>query len=216
MIADHRTGSSTPAELRVVMSDFVPKDESAVPAAAPKRLPGARIWLRELPYGVVLVLTLLGVAYTSLTKRPTTSYWELLVPVTAAVCIWSGWRYAHDKKEHIRLIWTQAAHWLAFLVAMNLLLLPSVQKMLNADATGLAILLLLALGTFVAGVHIPAWEVCILGFVMALFVPAIAWIEEAALIVLLGVVVLVGVGTTFWWIGSKRDTVIHSPPREID
>ena len=42
------------------------------------------------------------------------------------------------------------------------------------------------------------------------------WIEEAALIVLLGVVVLVGVGTTFWWIGSKRDTVIHSPPREID
>ena len=198
------------------MSDFVPKDESAVPAAAPKRLPGARIWLRELPYGVVLVLTLLGVAYTSLTKRPTTSYWELLVPVTAAVCIWSGWRYAHDKKEHIRLIWTQAAHWLAFLVAMNLLLLPSVQKMLNADATGLAILPLLALGTFVAGVHIPAWEVCILGFVMALFVPAIAWIEEAALIVLLGVVVLVGVGTTFWWIGSKRDTVIHSPPREID
>ena len=198
------------------MSDFVPKDESAVPAAAPKRLPGARIWLRELPYGVVLVLTLLGVAYTSLTKRPTTSYWELLVPVTAAVCIWSGWRYANDKKEHIRLIWTQAAHWLAFLVAMNLLLLPSVQKMLNADATGLAILLLLALGTFVAGVHIPAWEVCILGFVMALFVPAIAWIEEAALIVLLGVVVLVGVGTTFWWIGSKRDTVIHSPPREID
>ena len=192
------------------------KMNSAVPAAAPKRLPGARIWLRELPYGVVLVLTLLGVAYTSLTKRPTTSYWELLVPVTAAVCIWSGWRYAHDKKEQIRLIWTQAAHWLAFLVAMNLLLLPSVQKMLNADATGLAILLLLALGTFVAGVHIPAWEVCILGFVMALFVPAIAWIEEAALIVLLGVVVLVGVGTTFWWIGSKRDTVIHSPPREID
>ena len=198
------------------MSDFVPKDESAVPAAAPKRLPGARIWLRELPYGVVLVLTLLGVAYTSFTKRPTTGYWEFLVPVTGAVCIWSGWRYAHDKKEHIRLIWTQAAHWLAFLVAMNLLLLPSVQKMLNADATGLAILLLLALGTFVAGVHIPAWEVCILGFVMALFVPAIAWIEEAALIVLLGVVVLVGVGTTFWWIGSKRDTVIHSPPREID
>jgi hypothetical protein len=65
-------------------------------------------------------------------------------------------------------------------------LFPDVQKMLNADATGLAILLLLALGTFVAGIHIPALEVCILGFVMALFVPAIAWIEEAALIVLLG------------------------------
>ena len=194
----------------VAMTDFVPKDESVVPTAAAKRLSGASIWLRELPYGVVLVLTLLGVAYTSFTKRPTTGYWEFLVPVTGAVCIWSGWRYAHDKKEQFRLIWTQAAHWLAFLVAMNLLLLPSVQKMLNADATGLAILLLLALGTFVAGVHIPAWEVCILGFVMALFVPAIAWIEEAALVVLLGVVVLIGVGTTFWWIGTKRQVVTHS------
>ena len=127
------------------------------------------------------------------------------MPVTAAVCIWSGWRSAHDQKAKIRLIWTQAAHWLAFFAAMNLLLLPNVQNMLNADATGLAILLLLALGTFVAGVHIPEWKVCILGLVMALFVPAIAWIEEAALIVLLGVIVLVGVGTTFWWMEQERD-----------
>ena len=189
------------------MSDFVPKDESGVPTTAPQRVPGANIWLKELPYVVVLVLTLIGVAYSSFTKRPTTGYWEFLVPVTGAVCIWSGWRYAADKKEQLRLIWTQAAHWLAFFVAMNLLLLPSVQKMLNTDATGLAILLLLALGTFVAGVHIPAWEICILGFVMALFVPAIAWIEEAALIVLLGLIVLIAVGAVFWWIGSKRETI---------
>ena len=29
----------------------------------------------------------------------------------------------HDKKAQLRLIWTQAAHWLAFFAAMNLLLL---------------------------------------------------------------------------------------------
>jgi hypothetical protein len=108
------------------------------------------------------------------------------------------------KKEELRLIWTQVAHWLAFFAAMNLLLLPRVQDMVNADATGLAILLLLALGTFVAGVHIPAWQVCVLGVVMALFVPAIAWIEEAALIILLALIVLIGAGTMFWWLGSKR------------
>jgi len=187
------------------MTDIVPNDESVASTRAPeRRTPGFRSWLKELPYGVVLVLTLAGVAYTSFTKRPTTSYWEFLVPVTAALCIWSGWRSARDKKEEFRLIWTQVAHWFAFFAAMNLLLLPSVQNMVNADATGLAILLLLALGTFVAGVHIPAWEVCILGIVMALFVPAIAWIEEAALIVLLALIVLIGVGTMFWWIGRKK------------
>jgi hypothetical protein len=187
------------------MSDFVPNDKSVASTAPPeRRRPGVSSWLKELPYGAVLVLTLVGVAYTSFTKRPTTAYWEFLVPVTGALCIWSGWRSAREKKEEFRLIWTQVAHWLAFFAAMNLLLLPSVQDMVNADATGLAILLLLALGTFVAGVHIPAWEVCILGVVMALFVPAIAWIEEAALIVLLALIVLIGAGTMFWWIGSKR------------
>jgi hypothetical protein len=47
-------------------------------------------------------------------------------------------------------------------------------------------------------------EVCILGIIMALFVPAVAWIEEAALIVLLAAIVLIGAGTIFWWIGSQR------------
>src|SRR5262249_13493076 len=189
----------------MAMSDFLPNDESvASMTAQERRLPGVRSWLKELPFGVVLVLTLIGVGYKSFTKRPTTAYWEFLVPVTGALCIWSGWRSAREKKEEFRLIWTQVAHWLAFFAAMNLLLLPSVQDMVNADATGLAILLLLALGTFVAGVHIPAWQVCILGVVMALFVPAIAWIEEAALIVLLALIVLIGAGTMFWWFGSKR------------
>jgi hypothetical protein len=189
----------------MAMSELVPSDETVASTRAPeRRLPGVSRWLKELPYGVVLVLTLIGVGYTSFTKRPTIAYWEFLVPVTGVLCIWSGWRSAREKKEELRLIWTQVAHWLAFFAAMNLLLLPSVQDMVNADATGLAILLLLALGTFVAGVHIPAWQVCILGVVMALFVPAIAWIEEAALIVLLALIVLIGAGTMFWWLGSKR------------
>jgi hypothetical protein len=91
------------------MSDVMPNDEPAVPPAP--QLPTSRIWLKELPYVGVLILTLLGVAYTSFTKQPTTGYWEFLVPVTGVVCIWSGWRYTDDKKAQLRLIWTQAAHW---------------------------------------------------------------------------------------------------------
>jgi hypothetical protein len=187
------------------MMSELPNDEAVASETPVKRwLPPASVWLKELPYVVVLVLTLLGVAYTSVTRRPTIVYWEFLVIVTAAACIWGGWRYAPDRKAKVRLIGSQALHWLAFFVAMNLVLLPSVQNMLNADATGLAILLLLALGTFVAGVHIPAWQVCVLGLVMGLFVPGIAWIEEAALIVLLALVALIGVGALFWWIGDRK------------
>ena len=57
----------------MIMSDFVPNSESVAPTTAPKqRLPSASIWLRELPYAAVLILTLLGVAYTSFTRRPMT------------------------------------------------------------------------------------------------------------------------------------------------
>src|SRR5208282_619951 len=98
------------------------------------------------------------------------------------------------RDDRVRLIWTQVLHWAAFLVAMNLVLVSDVQQMLNADATGLAILVLLALGTFVAGVHSLSWQTCALGVLMALSVPAIAWIEESALVLLLAAVALVGLG----------------------
>ncbi len=49
-------------------------------------------------------------------------------------------------------MWTQALHWLAVLVAMNIMLFSGVQQVLPALATGLVLLILLALGTFLAGV----------------------------------------------------------------
>ena len=75
--------------------------------------------------------------------------------------------------------------------------------MLSSDATGLAVLLLLALGTFVAGVHSLSWQMCALGLVMALSVPAIAWIEELALILLLAAIAFVVLGSLFWWFGHR-------------
>ena len=99
----------------------------------------------------------------------------------------------------MRLVWTQALHWLAFLAAMNLLLLSGVASLLSPDATGLTILTLLALGTFVAGVHIQSWQICILGMIMGLGVPAIAWVERSALLLVLGAIAVVAIGGALWW-----------------
>ncbi len=157
-----------------------------------------------IPQIAILVLTILGVAYTSVAKRPLIGYWEMLGVITGAVCVISGWPHARTRDARIQLIWTQGLHWLAFLVAMNIVLISDVQRMLNADATGLAILLLLALGTFVAGVHTLSWQTCVLGLVMALGVPAIAWVEESALVLLLSVIALVAIGGAFLWFHRRR------------
>lgn len=170
---------------------------SVGPAPAPP--PRASILLRELPYVVVLALTLFGVAYMGFSKRSIVGYWEVLAPLIALVCIADGWRHAHDRSARLRLVWSQALHWLAFVVAMNLVLVSGVQTALTTGITGLAVLTLLALGTFSAGVHILSWQICMLGVVMALGVPAIAWIERSALFLLLIALVVVAVGVALWW-----------------
>ena len=180
--------------------DADPRDvRSGDPQTAVPNRPQVSFWIRELPFSLVLVLTLLGVAYTSLLKQPIMGYWELLAPVIGLVCVGSGWSSANDKNARLRLICTQALHWAAFLLVMNMMLLPSVQRILNASATGLAVLMLLALGTFTAGVHVLSWQVCLLGIIMAFCVPAAAWIEASALMIVLALIAAVGIGVVLWW-----------------
>ena len=86
-----------------------------------------------------------------------------------------------------------------------MLLLPSVQRLFNASSTGLAIFTLLALGTFTAGVHVLSWQVCLLGLIMALGIPAIAWVENSALLGVLVFGVVLGIGVVLWWhFGGRR------------
>jgi len=153
--------------------------------------------LRKLPYVIVLALTLLGVAYSGISYHPLAGYWEFVAIVSGVVCVSAAWPHTRDKKAHIRMIWTQAAHWAAILIAMNIVLLPGVQRLLTGPATSLAILLLLALGTFLAGIHI-SLQICFLGIVMALLVPAIAWFKQSALFLSLAAVAVIGLVLIFW------------------
>ncbi len=165
----------------------------------------ARLWLKELPYITVLALTILGVAYTSISHQPLVGYWEFLALAMAVVCIGTGWVHAHSKEVRFRMLWTQVLHWLAFLVAMNIIVLSDVQRLLTAPGTGLALLMLLALGTFVAGIHV-SWQICVLGLAMALAVPAIAWLTTYALFLVLGIAALAGIAMTFMWRQSDAGT----------
>jgi hypothetical protein len=162
-------------------------------------------WLRELPFSLVLLLTVGGVAYSTFSRQRIVIYWEVLAPIIGLVCVWYGWPWAQDKTAKLRLVGTQVLHWIAFLLVMNTLFLASVQKFFNAPSTGIAIFTLLALGTFTAGVHVLSWQVCLLGLIMAFGVPAVAWIETSALLFVLIAAVLVGIGVVIWWHWHERN-----------
>ena len=181
-----------------------PAIDSPPQSLSPKSHSKLLSWLRELPYAVILVLVIFGIAFTSYSKHSIVGYWEVLAPVICAACIASGWPHASSKDARLRLVWTQVLHWLAFFAAMSLVQLTSVQQIMNANATGLAILMLLALGTFTAGVHILAWQICLVGIVMALGVPAIAWMEQSALLLWAGTLLLLAIGLACWWFLGRR------------
>lgn len=164
----------------------------------------SHFWARELPYLVILILTVGGVAYGAMTHRLLVAYWEFMALVGCGVGIFGGWSRATDRDQRLRLVWTQALHWGAFLAAMNLVFLPSVQAVANADSTSLIVLLLLALGTFVAGVHTLSWRMVLNGVVMGLCVPAAAWLDQSALFVSLLLMTVAAVAGLFFWARSRR------------
>jgi hypothetical protein len=153
---------------------------------------------RQLPFLAILALAIGGVAYTNISQRPLVGYWEFLAIAMGIVCVVTQWSELEDKQARFRLMWTQALHWLAVLVTMNIMLLSGVQQLIPTLATSLVLLVLLALGTFLAGVHLRSLQIGFLGVALALAVPAISWVKQSALFLILAVVFFTGLAMAFW------------------
>ena len=152
----------------------------------------------DLPYIVMLSMAVLGIGIVTFTGEPALLYWEVLTPVYGAICIYLGWRHAHTREARISLVWTQILHWFAVLVAMWLVYSDLVRDVVNNNATGLNLMTILALATFIAGVHAKAWQICLVGVVLAVCVPTMAFIQQSALFMLVAVGGLVLVFAMLW------------------
>jgi hypothetical protein len=161
------------------------------------------LW-QQLPYIVALVLAIAGVAYTNASHQPLARYWEFLALAIGIVCVINKWPEIDRKEARWRLIWTQALHWIAVLVTMNIMLASGVQQFLPTPATSLVLLILLALGTFLAGVSLLSPQIAFLGLAMGLAVPAISWLQQSVMFYLLGAALLIGLGITFWFSQDRR------------
>ena len=119
-----------------------------------------------------------------------------LTPIAALICIAEGWSRYGSNAERLRMVVAQLLHWAAVLAAMVLIRVSDVHGMLNADASGLILLTLLALGVFTAGLNVWSWRLCLTGAFLAVAAPMLAWVEQAALLILLllgGALIAIGV-----------------------
>jgi hypothetical protein len=69
-----------------------PASSNVPHVAQPRPKAHVSFWVRELPFTLVLILIIAGVAYTSFSKKPIVGYWEILAPIIALVCVAAGWQ----------------------------------------------------------------------------------------------------------------------------
>lgn len=184
------------------MSDSIPAagvtPPSPMPApAAPAGRSWGRMLLEEAPYLIMLLAGFAGVVFAGGAGTPNLLYWQVLAPVFGVLCIAAGWNAAAGRGQRMRLVWTQAAHWAAFLAAMLMMFLPSVRGVVTDNANEISLLLLLGLGTFVAGVHAGSWRIIAVGAVLGISVPAVAMLQQSAGLMVVSALAVVGIGAAF-------------------
>src|SRR5271165_7381269 len=135
------------------MSEVEPTPNETAPADSGSLT--SRLW-RQAPYVIALSLAIFGVAYSNISHQPLIGYWEFLALAIGLTCIATQWQAVPERSDRFRLLGTQALHWAAVLVAMNIIVLFRVQSLFPAPAVSLVLLTILALGTFLAGVALPS------------------------------------------------------------
>jgi hypothetical protein len=109
-------------------------------------------------------------------------YWIVLFPVFAIISVVKGHNVFVSRGEHMMFVMGIALSWVALLVAVYLLFSASVQGVLNANSSSFAMMILLALGSFCAGVQARIWQICAVGVILFLAVPALGWLDQSPLI----------------------------------
>ena len=100
---------------------------------------------------VMVVLALLGVGLATADVRFARDYWMALVPVYGLLCIFTAWKRARPGEQ---LVLRQLLHWAGIAGAVALDFSIRNTGLETQVASGLNALLLLALGCFLAGVHL--------------------------------------------------------------
>jgi hypothetical protein len=146
--------------------------------ATPKSLLKRLFGLYEVIITVLILLSIIGIGITDYSPQESHRYWFVMVPVFAAACLILEWTRARGKgQKWTTIVRIQLLLWFGLLLAVRLVYLLLQTGRLDNENTGLIILLLLALTTFFAGIHL-GWRLLILGIFLGAALIGAAYLEE--------------------------------------
>lgn len=145
----------------------------------------------------MVVLALIGVALATADVGFAREYWMALVPIYGLLCVFTAWKHAGPGEQQQRVV-RQVLHWAAIAGAVALDFSIRGDGLETQVATGLSALLLLALGCFLAGVHLD-WLFVPVGLLLTLTLFLVAKADQY-----LWLLMLAGVLPLVVWVVVKR------------
>ena len=141
------------------------------------------------PNGIIMILLVLlsivGIGITDFSPLSSHWYWLAMVVATGIACIVMEWSRAQEKGLSVKVvIKNEALIWISVLVAVKLVYFLFHAGRLDSENTGLVILLILALATFLAGLRL-GWRLCILGVLLGGALIVATYVEEFIWVVLI-------------------------------
>jgi hypothetical protein len=161
-----------------------------VKAAEKSFLHGLKMF--EIIFVVLMVLAIIGVGITDFSPARSYWYWIAMAPIFACACLIIEWtQMRREGTSWLSMLRTQLLTWLGLLVSVQIVFLLLRSGRLTYESTGLVILLLLALTTYIVGIHL-GFQVCLLGVFLGLTLLVAAYLEQyiwvIALLAVLGLI----------------------------
>lgn len=129
-------------------------------------------------FAILMFLSVLGVAIADASERMSHWYWLAMVPFFFGACLFLEWQSTLESGVPAKtIVLKQIQHLLGLLVGIYLTFFLREIGSLDNQTTGLILLLLLALTTFLAGVTM-GWLFRLLGIFLAISLILVAYTEH--------------------------------------
>jgi hypothetical protein len=150
-----------------------------------------RLTVYEYILLALMTLAVIGVGITYFLPAMSYRYWVAMVPVFGIACTSIEWsRLRRQKLDTWKTVRNQLYHWFGVLVSVYLVhTLLNIQQLTKQNA-GLIVLLVLALGTFLAGIQL-GWRLFVLGAFLWVILVVAAYLQGSLwVMILIGMVII--------------------------
>ena len=158
----------------------------------PKKTFFHRHLIDEITLLVLLGLSYTGVAITNISPGGSHRFWLAMVPVFFIASLVTEWKNVRTGKYPWKMVlWNHSLQWLAVLAAVQMVFAMQQIGRLNNEMTGLMLLLVLALSTFVAGIRL-GWLFRLAGLFLGISLLMLVYVERYLwILVALAILILI-------------------------